>query len=35
MEDQFGEDEAEKYVEHLLNYHDIKDKEDIRDKLLD
>jgi hypothetical protein len=37
IDDEFGEDEAEDYVEHLLNHHDVKnskEREDKKEKLM-
>lgn len=32
IDDQFGENEAENYVEHLLDHHKVKDSDDRKDK---
>lgn len=37
IEEEYGEEEAEKYVEHLLDYHEVdsKDKNKIKEKLIE
>lgn len=32
MDEQFGDEEVDKYMEHLLNHHDIEDKEEREEK---
>jgi hypothetical protein len=32
LADEFGEDEAEEYIEHLLEHHEIEDKKEKKDK---
>jgi hypothetical protein len=32
MDEQYGDEEAEKYIEHLLNHHDVNDREEREEK---
>ncbi len=32
MDDQYGDDEADKYIEHLLNHHDVENKKERKEK---
>lgn len=32
MDDQYGDDEADNYIEHLLNHHDVEDKKERKEK---